>query len=276
MREVLPRLGGREPIEEPLARLAEVEGHPRDVRRDHEVLPPYRPREHRGGEILVNYGLYADQLAVPPDDWDASAARRDNDPSVAVAHEPPEDVFLDDVNGPRGGHDAAPAAPFVVHHLPAFRLLDDDLVFPRIVGADRFRRVRESGILRVDEHLGHDADDVALDLAGRELVAQRLRQDVADLRLALRAADVEGHCGDQVAGFLVLQEDVSDLRAVPVRQDDIVARLNKVREPRARRFDPSPLGRRIRGLTCGRERIPANRHNELLHPPPTRGSPALF
>src|SRR2546426_4864000 len=41
------------------------------------------------------------------------------------------DVFLDDVNGPRGRHDAAPAAPFVVHHLPAFRLLDDDLVFPR-------------------------------------------------------------------------------------------------------------------------------------------------
>src|SRR3989475_2069813 len=190
LREVLPRFGGREPVEEPLARLAEVEGYPRDVRRDHEVLPPDRPREHRGGEILVNHRLDADELAVPPDDRDASAARRDNDPSVALAHAPPEDVFLDDVNGPRGGHDAAPAAPFVVHHLPAFRLLDDDLVFPRIVGADRFRRVRESGVLRVDEHLGHDADDIALDLAGRELVAQRLRQDVAYLRLALRAADV--------------------------------------------------------------------------------------
>src|SRR2546425_3203911 len=33
--KVLPPLGGREPIEEPLARLAEVEGDPRDVRRDH-------------------------------------------------------------------------------------------------------------------------------------------------------------------------------------------------------------------------------------------------
>src|SRR2546428_4610034 len=113
LREVLPRLGGREPIEEPLARLAEVEGYPQDVRRDHEVLPPDRPREHRGGELLVNHRLDADQPAVPPDDGDASAARRDDDPSVAVAHEPPEDVLLDDVKGARAGRDPAPAASLV-------------------------------------------------------------------------------------------------------------------------------------------------------------------
>src|SRR5439155_20830194 len=40
LRAVPPRFGGREPVEEPLARLAEVESHPGDVRCDHEVLPP--------------------------------------------------------------------------------------------------------------------------------------------------------------------------------------------------------------------------------------------
>src|SRR5207245_4766342 len=127
LREVLPRFGGREPIEEPLARLAEVEGHLRDIRRDHEVLPPDRACEHRGGEILVNHRLHADELAVPPDDGDASATRRDDDPSAAIAHEPPEDIFLDDVTWARGGHDPAPAAPLVVPPLPPFRLLDEYL-----------------------------------------------------------------------------------------------------------------------------------------------------
>src|SRR5207245_7680928 len=62
VREVFLRLGDRHAIEELLARLAEIQGDLGDVRRDHEVLPSDRLREHGRRMVLVNDGLDADEF----------------------------------------------------------------------------------------------------------------------------------------------------------------------------------------------------------------------
>src|SRR2546430_1414527 len=93
----------------------------------------------------------------------------------------------------------------------------------------------------------------ASDLKG-ELVPQSLRQEVADQRLALGPADIEGHRRDQVPRLLVLHEDVADLGAAAVRQDDVMAGRDEVREAGCGRLDPASLGRRVRGPARGQHR----------------------
>ena len=114
-----------------------------------------------------------------------------------------------------------------------------------------------------------------MDGTGGEIVAQGLREQVADQGLALRAAHVERHRGDDVARLFVLQQDVADLRTVPVRQDDIVAFFQEVDEARAGLLDSTALGRRVTA-TGRQKRIAANGHDELRHATPSRGRPALF
>src|SRR5439155_26127573 len=98
---------------------------------------------------------------------------------------------LYDVDGPWRLDHSAPTPSLVVHHLPALRFLHDDLVLSRVVRPDRLRGVRERGILHADEDLGDHAGDTALDAAGGEFVPQGLREQVADLGLALRPAHVK-------------------------------------------------------------------------------------
>src|SRR5437660_7572878 len=62
--KVLLRLRDREPIQEPLGRLPEIQRDLGHVRRDHEVRPPDRAGQCRGCKILVDYGLDADELPV--------------------------------------------------------------------------------------------------------------------------------------------------------------------------------------------------------------------
>src|SRR5712691_3420274 len=78
-----------------------------------------------------------------------------------------------------------------------------------------------------------------------------------------------------MARLFVLQEDVTDLGTIPVRQDDVVAFLQKFGEERAGRLDPTALGRCIAGARR-QKRIAANGHDELRHATPSRGRPALF
>src|SRR2546425_174015 len=126
--EVLFRLRDRHSIEEPLVRLAEIQGDLGDVRRDHEVLPSDRFRQDGGREVLVDHRLDADQLAILADDRDPTATRRDHDTSFAVAAERAADLLLDNVHRPRGRDDSPPASALVVHHLPTFRFLHEDFV----------------------------------------------------------------------------------------------------------------------------------------------------
>src|SRR6266581_2677409 len=263
--QVLLRLCDRHAVEGLLRRLAEIQRDLRDVRRDREMLPSERPREDRGREVLVDHRLDADEARAPPDDGDAASTCGDHDAAVAVPDEPRDDVLLDDVQGMRRRHDAPPPAPLVEHHLPAFRALHDDLVLPGVVRPDRLRRIRERRVVGVDEDLRDDARDVTFDASVGELVPERLREQVPDLRLALRAADIEGHRGHEMAGLLVLHEDVADLGPIAVRHDHVVPGLDELRETRRRPLDAPALARRIRGFACGEERVPADCHDDLLH-----------
>jgi hypothetical protein len=272
---VLLCLPDRETLEELLGRLPEIQGDLRHVRRDHEMGPTDRPGEDRSREVFVDHGFHPDELFPTAYDRDAATARRDDDPALAVCQEPTDLVGLDDLEGSGRGDDPAPPAPLVVHHLPALGLLHDDLVFAGVVWPDRFRRIRECGIVRIDEDLGEDARDPAVEAAGIELIPQGLGHQVADLRLALRAAHVERHGRDQVSGFLVLEEDVPDLRAVPVGQDHLVALLHEIGEADARRLDPTALADHVAGFARGHEGVAANGHDELRHPRPPENA-ALF
>src|SRR3989442_6177966 len=62
-----------------------------------------------------------------------------------------------------------------------------------------------------------------------------------------------------------MREYVTDRRPDPRHEHDSGPCLNEVRESGARRFVSRGRGGRIRRVTRGRERIPANRHDELLH-----------
>src|SRR2546427_4327011 len=126
--EMLLRFGDREVVEDPLARLAEIQSDLGHVRRDHEVLPSDRFREDRSREVLVDHRLDADQLAIFADHRDAATTRRDHHASLAVADQRADDILLDDIHGPRGRHNPPPAPALVVHHLPAFRFLPEDFV----------------------------------------------------------------------------------------------------------------------------------------------------
>src|SRR2546421_9034612 len=273
--QVLLRLRDREPVQEPLGGLPEIQRDLGHVRRDHEVRPPDRAGQGRGCQILVDHGLAADELPVSTDDRDAPATRGDDEPAVAVRNEPTDLLRFDDLDRPGGRDDSAPAPSLVVHHLPAFRFLHDNLVLSGVVRPDWLRRVRERGIIRADEDLGDHAGDTALDPPDGKFVPQGLREQVADLGLALRPAHVERHRGDDVARLFVLQQDVADLRTVTVRQDDVVAFLQEVGEARARLLDSTALGRRV--TATGRQnRIAANGHDELRHATPSRGRPHYF
>src|SRR5437660_2923109 len=197
--QVLLRLRDREPVQEPLGGLREIQRDLGHVRRDHEVRPPDRTGQGRGCQILVDYGLDADELAVSTDDRDAAATRGDDEPALAVRDSPADLLRFDDLDGPRGGDYTAPTAALVVHHLPALCFLHDDLVLSAVVWTDWLRRVRERGIIRADEDLGDYAGDTTLDAPGGEFVLQGLREQVADLGLAFRPAHVERHRGDDVA-----------------------------------------------------------------------------
>src|SRR5207245_10326015 len=120
------------------------------------------------------------------------------------------------------------------------------------------------------------AADAAMNVPGRQPVAQTLRKEVAELGLTFRVADIEGHRRDDVPTLFVLQQNVADLRPVPVGEDEIVARLDDLREARAGGLDPPSLTRGVRGLTGGLQRIAANRDDDLLHRRPPAGRPALF
>ena len=146
----------------------------------------------------------------------------------------PEDrrdvVLLDDLDRPRRGDDPPPPAAGVPHESPSFRPEDDDLLLRRIRGPDRLRRLLERRVRGIDDDLRHDARDGPRGAPCCELVVEGLLEEVPDLGLGFRDAHVQGHRGHAMAGLLVLDQDVPDLGAVPVRYDEREPRLDEVRE----------------------------------------------
>ncbi len=82
---------------------------------------------------------------------------------------------------------------------------------------DRLRRALERGIERVDDRLRDERRHRSL----AEHVAELALEQVTDHPLALRAEHVE-RVGPHVAERLALQREQTDLRAVPVRDDELM------------------------------------------------------
>ena len=169
----------------------------------------------------------------------AAAARADDE--AARVDEASDRLELDDLAGLGAGHHAAPAAPRVLAHREA--LLEHHL--PRhalgVEGADRLARVRERHVLGVDRHLGDDADHRGCEPALLQVVGQGLRRHVADLALALGAADVHRHRRHGLRGERVLDQQVAHLRAVAVREHDPPAVLGQLRDAAHRAVDVEQL-----------------------------------
>ena len=184
--------------------------------------------EQRRGEVLVDHRVDAGERAAAPHHGHAAAARADDEGAGLgeVAH----GLELDDLPGLGAGHDAAPAAARVLAHGEA--LLEHHL--PRlglgVEGADRLGGRGEGLVLGVDGHLGDDGHHRHLELALAQVVGQRLRRHVADLALALGAADVHRHRRHRLGGERVLDQQVADLGAVAVREHDPPAVLDELRD----------------------------------------------
>ena len=115
---------------------------------------------------------------------------------------------------------------------------------------DRLRRPREGGIGGVDDDLRQERRD----LPTGELVPQALLEEVADHALALGAENVERVGADAGVG-LALEGEEPDLRAVPVRDDDVVSPGELGHGPHGD-ADVPLLDRGLGGLTAPEQRVP--------------------
>ena len=154
-----------------------------------------------------------------------------------------------------GGDDATPALLAAV--LPALAVVDERLrLLAREEAPDRLRRVREAGVVGVDERARDDGGDRALDAARGEGGLEGVEQREADRPLRLRAAPVERHRRHDVRGELVLDEEVADLGPVAVGDDDLVPGGDELGEvlARGRRWRRAGPGawrcRRARSWRC--------------------------
>ena len=97
--------------------------------------------------------------------------------------------------------------------------------------ADRLggRLPNELGVVRVDDDLVDDRDDVLVDAVRPQVLLQLVLEHVADLTLGHRADDVERLGRDLVLAGLLLHAQVARLRTVAVRDGQpVVAALNSL------------------------------------------------
>ena len=87
---------------------------------------------------------------------------------------------------------------------------------------DRLGRVGEPGVVTVDEGASHDGCGGARAAAADEGRLEGVHDGEADGALGLGAIPVQGHGWDHVRGELVLDQQVADLGAVAVGDDDLV------------------------------------------------------
>ncbi len=114
-----------------------------------------------------------------------------------------------------------------------------------IHGSDRLRRRGKRGVLRVDDDLGEQGDDLTPGPRVRELSLEQ----VADHPFDLGTEDVE-RLGANVAVRLALECEQADLRSITVH-DHQSARIGEVREHLGG-------GAHVLALRLGIERLPAS------------------
>jgi hypothetical protein len=87
--------------------------------------------------------------------------------------------------------------------------------------ADGLGRRREARVVRGDQRPGDDRRHPPVAASSSERGLERVEEEEADRGLRLRAAPVERDRRDDVRRQLVLHEQVADLRAVAVGEDDL-------------------------------------------------------
>jgi hypothetical protein len=170
--------------------------------------------EERRAQVLVDDGLDADVSPRPRDDRDAPAAGADH--GDAGVDQEPDRRQLDDAAGLRRGDDPSP--PRAVRRdrpaAPALHVRRGRRVVHR---ADRLGGRPERGIRGIHHDLGEDRREPVRREVGTEL----LLEDVADHPLGLRVEHVE-RVRRGLGARLVLEGEQPHLRAVPVRDDELV------------------------------------------------------
>ncbi len=124
-------------------------------------------------------------------------------------------------------HDAAPATPGVLHHVPAERPVQVVRLVGGKKGPDRLGGMCEGRIVLAHRYARDDAGDLAVDLGANELVLEPLHEQIADPALAVRHADIQPHRRNMLARVILAQQDLSDHRPVAVRDDELRHRADQ-------------------------------------------------
>jgi len=207
--------------------------------------------EQRRGQVLVDHGLDPREARRREHDRDPAAACTD-DQHPGVEQEP-DRLDLDDPGRLRRRHDAADMRP-VGPHRPAALGGQPHALLGLIDRADRLRRHRECGVRRVDHGLREQRRDSA---SRRELVQERLIEEITDHALRLRAEDVE-RVGLHVVIGLRLERQEADLWSVAMGDDEAVRFMQRGDRPR-RGPDVGLLVGCLRRLAPAQKRVPAER-----------------
>ena len=100
--------------------------------------------------------------------------------------------------------------------------------------SDRFVEVLERRVLGIDDDLRDDGDDVALDVEAAQPVEQALLQHVADFALRFHHADFQRQSVGLAQGLLDPGQDVADLGAVAVGNQQFGIAAQQLRQRRQR------------------------------------------
>ena len=215
----------------PLLGLAEVQADTVDRREEEDQLGAQILGQALAGAVLVDDGVDAAQAVLRADDGDPAAACRDD--REALREQAGDRLLLHDLQRRGRGDHAAVASPRV--------LLEDPALFPRdglrllaaVKTADRLAGVLKGRVLRVHDHLRHDAEHLPRQAAAAQLIVQRLLQMIADIALGHGGALREGKGRKArlfTGGEIHRRVDHADLRAVAVADDQLMPLRDHVRD----------------------------------------------
>ena len=242
---------------------AVIEAGEFDGGEDHERRRFEAVGEEAGGAVLVDDGGHAvdDAFGVDVDGDAAAAAADDNfagfDESLDRRH------FDDFARMGRSDQPAKFAAAFVANFPAVFRAMGFGLGGSED-RADRFGGFLEGGVVAVDEDGGDDGGDVGHEMAAAHRVGEALGDHVAHAGLRVGDADFERDRVELGRGDFDAAEDVADLRAVAVRDDELVAALDSVAKMLGRFSDLGELLVDRADLARGADGVSAESHHESL------------
>jgi len=177
-------------------------------------------------------------ILVFPHNRDTAAAGSDN--SVLCVHKCANRGDLNDLLRARTCDDLTPAAACVLGNIDA--LFSGELLglFFGHECADGLGRMLECGVSRIDGNLRQNGRAVDTKTAAVKLLADHVLQIVANVALAHGHTHGKGH--DVALGMLLVESgkgvlNHADLRAVAVRDDDLVTVLDQVCDGAGRRLD---------------------------------------